>query len=132
MRLLLCILSFVLLSCLAYSQVSVRTEDASNLYYHRSTATAGDTIFTKAAQASGGGVDHVGVTGYVVRLSIGIPVASDTIILKNGAGTIYQLIQPSDTAFVYGAELGTRLDTSLVVVQKKTSDITLIYRITPQ
>jgi hypothetical protein len=132
MRILLLMLSLVLITSITYGQVSVRTESASNLYNRRVTATTGDTIFTKAAQASGGGVDHVGVTGYAVRLLIGVPVASDTTTLLNGVGTFYRLIQPASAPFVTSVELGARLDTSLIIVQRKTSDITLIYRITPQ
>jgi hypothetical protein len=132
MRILLLILSLVVISSIVYSQTSVRTEAGSNLYTRRVTATTGDTVFTLAAKASGSSIKHEEVTGYAVRLVIGVPVASDTTTLLNGVGTFYRLIQPASAPFVTNVELGARLDTSLIIVQKKTSDITLIYRITPQ
>jgi hypothetical protein len=134
MRILIFVLLLFLVPISVYGQLSVRTEQATNRYSHRVTATTGDTVFQKAVAVSGTSIKtgNTGVTGYVERLLIGVPVASDTTTILNGAGTVYRLIQPASAPFVTSVELGTRLDTSLIIVQRKTSDITLIYRITPQ
>lgn len=118
-------------------QTAVKTETASNKYVYHSALTVGDTIFTKAAAVTGSSVlsANTAVTGELVGLSITEPVSRDTIILKNGAGTIVQIVLDSvyttarSTAPLF-LPFPTRLDTSLIFIQKKGSKSTLFYRIT--
>lgn len=114
----------------AYAQTAVRTETASNKYLYYNAATLGDTVLTTATSIAGGSaIRNYNTRGFVVGIKIGAPIASDTIILKNGVDTVYYLVQPASAPFVYGVDLNTGLDTSLVFIQKKNSRSTLIYRL---
>lgn len=107
----------VFLAWSASAQQGVRTETASNKYKYHSSATTGDTLFTSASGE-----------GFIVGLRIGIPVASDTIILLSGVDTVLQLVQPSSAPFVYNVDIQAHIDSCLVFIQKKTSGSILIYR----
>jgi len=122
---------------MAFSQSSVRTETASNKYKYYSTAQTGDTLFTKAAAVSGSSIPDVNTVGALVGIVIGTPVSKDTITILNGVGTVFQTILDSvytgapnvRYTFPLSISLPARLDTSLIYIQKKTSSVTLIYRL---
>lgn len=130
MRTLIAFCFLLVFPALLFSQASVRTEAASNRYKNYSAATTGDTLFTKAAAVNGSAIPtaNTGVSGYIERLVVGTAVASDTLILKNGLGTVLQVILASSGQLPVSIEVGARLDTSLVYVQKKASNVSVIYR----
>jgi hypothetical protein len=132
MRIFIFVLLLVLVPITTYGQVSVKTQDASNLYYRKIFATAGDTIFQKAAAVSGTAVRFSGVTGFVVGVLVGTPLASDSIFIKNGKDTVTQITMPASGLSPYYIPIGARLDTSLIMIKKTTSNVTIIYRIIPQ
>ena len=127
-----------LVPMLVMSQAPVRTEDASNRYKNYSAATTGDTIFVSASSiAVGSSIPNYNTAGYLVGLLIGLPVSKDTIQIKNGLGTVFYTILDSTytgepnvryTTPIY-IPLHTRLDTSLIYIQTKTSNVTLFYRL---
>ena len=115
-----------------YGQNNVRTEYASDRYKRYFVSTTGDTLFTiDTTHKAGTSIQSagIGVLGHIIRLSIGTPIASDTIILKNGADTLYKLIEPASAPFVYNAEIDARADSSLIFIQKKSSGTTVVYRL---
>lgn len=119
------------LMSLAFFQQAVRTESGSNLYKNYAALTTGDTVYTKAAQATGGGVDHVGVTGYLVSITFNTTIASDTTQIFNGLGSVGKIITTaSPPVLPYTVFYNVRLDTSLVITKTAASNITLAYRIT--
>jgi len=110
-------------------QQAVRTESASNLYANYTTAVT-DTIFTKATKPLGSNIRHDNVTGQIVRIVFNTITASDTIQIKNGSGSVGQVVFGlTPPAYPLAIDFDTRVDTSLVVIKKKTSDITVIYRV---
>jgi hypothetical protein len=129
-RILFTMILLCVIVSIGHSQVSVRTETASDKYVYISAATAGDTVLTNASSiASGSAIRNYNTTGFIVGFAIGSPVASDTIIVKNATETVYTLIQPASEPFVRQVAINAMLDSSLIVVQKKASLSTLIYRI---
>jgi len=127
-RVLFAVLSLCLFASFSFAQLAVRTETASNKYKYRVTATTGDTIYTHASLGDSSSGVH-GVFGYVVGVLFGSPVASDTVIIKNGLGTVATIIQPETGMVPLFYPIGAKLDTSLIFIQKKASATTLIYRI---
>lgn len=132
-------LLFLLIFCLSYSfaQTQIFTQDASNKYKYYSAATTGDTLVTKTAAPSGSSIVNPSMGGaYLVGIMIGKPVSMDTIIIKNGVGTVATIILDSVYTAVpsyhagipYFIPIPTRLDTSLIYIQKKASLVTLIYQ----
>jgi hypothetical protein len=71
---------FPLLACMAFGQLGVRTENASNSFYHKKTLTALDTVLTRSSAT--------GTAGYLVGVVFNHTVASDTLILLTGIDTI--------------------------------------------
>lgn len=123
------ILSVLMLMIIAtsYGQLSVRTENASNIYSYHSALTTGDTIVTVGTTTYG--TPAFIIRGlYLVGIQFGKPVASDTTIILNGLGTVLYVVQTSDVK-PYFIPLGCRIDTSLIFIQKKASFTTLIYRV---
>ncbi len=132
-------LLFLLIFCLSisFSQTQIFTQDASNKYKYHSSATTGDTLVIKTAAPSGSSITNPSMGGaYLVGLLIGSPVSKDTLIIKNGVGTVATIILdsvytavPSYHAGVpYFIPIPTRLDTSLIYIQKKASLVTVIYQ----
>lgn len=123
------ILFLLVFLSVGFSQQPVKTENAQNKYKNYTALTTGDTIYTFASAASGSSIRHSTMSsGYIVGLFIGSPVASDTIIIKNGVGQVLMLIQPSTGMIPQYYPVGIRVDTSLIYIQKKASVSTLIYR----
>lgn len=118
-RLLALVVILIVGFAMVNAQTAVKTEAVSNLYKNYSAATAGDTLNT---------VKTTSEKQYLVGIIISAPVASDTIIVKNGTGTVVNLIEPAAAPFVYYLPIGCHVDTSIVYIQKKTSNATLIYR----
>lgn len=112
------VLFLLLLPAFLYSQTSVRTESTSNLYKYHSALTAGDTIVTVGGSTYG---------AYVVGIVFGEPVASDTVIIKNGVGVVVTIVNTTDVKPYY-LPLEMRCDTSIIYIQKKASKATIIYR----
>jgi hypothetical protein len=120
----------LLIPVILVAQTSVRTELSSNKYKTYKAAQANDTLYVSASSiVSGSLIPNYNMVGSLVGLAIGSPVADDTVTIKNGADTVYQLIQPASAPFIYNVKIDTRLDTSLIFSQKKTSRTTLIYRL---
>jgi hypothetical protein len=122
------VLILFLLPYALLAQANVRTEAAQNKYEVYSAATTLDTIVVKAALGDSCTAIYKGRTAYLVGVFIGSPVASDTVTIKNGAGTVTQIILPSSGNAPAYYQFGVRLDTSLVYSQKKASHVTVIYR----
>lgn len=114
----------------SYSQTAVRTESASGKYVYITAATDGDTIFTiSTTEPSGTAIRNFGSRGYIVGVLIGEPVASDTIIVKNAASTVATIVQPASGISPQYYPLGVMMDSSCIVIQKKASKTTFIYRL---
>lgn len=64
---------------------------------------------------------------YVVGIMFGEPVASDTVIIKNGRGTVATVVNTTDVKPYY-LPIEARCDTSIIFIQKKASKTTFIYR----
>jgi hypothetical protein len=111
-----------------YSQQAVKTESAGGKYKNYISSTSGDTLITQAPTVTGSSILYTGMSGFVVGVLVGSPVASDTIIIKNGVGVVAQIILPASGLSPYYIPIGARVDTSLIFTQKKTSNTTLIYR----
>ena len=122
---------FLLIFCLSISlsQTQIFTQDASNKYKNYTAATTGDTLITRAAKPSGSSIRHQLLGSYLVGISINTAVTSDTVIIKNGTGVVATIILGTVTnSLPMYVPMPTNLDTSLIVVKKKTSDITVFYQ----
>jgi len=127
----ICLIVFLIaIPCLLLAQQQVRTEATNNRTKFYSAATTGDTVFKKAAYVAGTNTPqaYCAIVGALDGILVGSPVASDTIIVKNGLGTVLQIIIPASNAIPTYWSLETRLDTSLIFIQKKTSATTLFWR----
>jgi hypothetical protein len=120
-----------LTTTLSQSQLNVKTEASGGKYKNYSSAQVGDTILRASSTVVLGSSTpavNFGISGYVVGVLIGSPVASDTIIIKNGVGIVTQIILPASGLSPYYIPIGARLDTSMIYIQKKASNVSLIYR----
>jgi hypothetical protein len=123
----LTIILFLLIPLISYSQNVVKTETTSNKYKNETAATTGDTLARVGVTTdAGGNIIH---GSFLVGVLIGTHVASDTLIFKNGLGTVSTMILGSTASgtplFV---PIQARCDTSIIFIKKKTSDATVIYR----
>jgi len=129
MKLTIYTILLLLIPVTLYTQ-SVRTETASNKAIYRAALTSGDTIFTTAtSKASGSAIRNINTAGFVVGVLVGEPVASDTIIIMNGAGVVATIVQPSTGMIPQYYPLQFMMDTSCIFIQKKASKSTLTYRL---
>jgi hypothetical protein len=100
----------------------IAKSQTSNKYYHKSAVTAGDTLYTKGTASVRG--------GWLSRIVFGSCTASDTTIIKNGVGVVDTIVFGATAPNPFFLEYNCRLDTSLILVKKKTSRVTVIYGIT--
>lgn len=110
----------VVCSSFAVSQVAVKTEVASQRYWHSSAATTGDTLTYSTLNTTG---------RFLGTVVINTAVSQDTIIFKNGTGTVATIIFTSSPPVIpLSLEYNVRCDTSLILIKKKASDITIGWR----
>ncbi|MBE3139917.1 MAG: hypothetical protein IMZ53_04945, partial [Thermoplasmata archaeon] len=95
------------------------TAQTSNTYWRADTAVTSKTLYTNGTSSV--------VGGWLDRISFGVCVASDTVIIRNGVDTVANIILGSTAPAPFTIQYGCRLDTSLIIIKKKTSDITVIY-----
>ena len=112
----------------ALSQTQIFTQDANTRYKNYTAATAGDTLITKAAQASGGGVLYPEYKGYIVGVFMGTPIPTDTVTILNGVGIVARTIVPYTDTIPRFYPIGALVDTSLIVTKKKTGNTTVLFQ----
>ena len=119
----------LLLPIFCFAQSPVRTEEASNRYKHYTAATTGDTLVIKGIKPVGSSIVYDATAGaYVVGILVSEGVVSDTLILKNGTGLVVQIVLASSAPLATRYDIGARVDTNLVYIQKKGSKTTLFFR----
>ena len=121
-------LLFIALSCLAYSQTQINTQDVNTRYKYYSAATTGDTLVLNSAAASGSSIPYSPYRAFIVGVLVGNPIARDTITILNGVGTVATIITPYQDTLPRYYQLGARLDTSLIIVKKKASGTTVFFQ----
>jgi hypothetical protein len=109
----------LLLTAVVAAQPAVRTEATSNQYKSYIAATTGDTLNRSGSTTYGAAL---------VGLVINTAVAQDTFIVKDGYRTIGTIIIGATApAYPIYIPYNVHVDT-LAYVQKKTSNVTLIWR----
>ena len=112
---LLCLFAF----SIALAQTGTVDPNRTNSWKNYTAATTGDTVTSRDAK---------GNTPYLVSLVFNTNVGSDTVIIKDATRTVLTLIHPSTAPAAFTLPVNALLDTSLILVKKKTSNVTLIYR----
>jgi len=106
-------IAITLFTAVAWGQMAVRTETASNLVKHYSAAVT-DTVFVGS--------------GYLYGVNFNTMVA-DTVTIKDGATTLAVIkLGSTPPAYPISIPFGCKISSSLIIVKSSTGDISIIYR----